>query len=90
MPEKPIETVFVRYEQFSDYEFVPPGSFFIRIATGDYIFYKTSDRVKCQGQIDIDFPPKGKYSAIPSKTQKTKFKNEAGIYTCTGTASRRK
>lgn len=90
MTEKQIETVAVPYEQFSDYDFIAPCSFFIRIASGEYIFYKTSSRVKAQAQIDVDFPPKGKYTAIPVKTTKTKPRTESGQFTCTGTASRRK
>lgn len=90
MTDKPIETIVVPYEQFSDYLFIPPGLFFIRIATGDFVFYKTSDRVKAQKQIDDDFPPKGKYSAIPSRTMKTKSKLESGGYSCTGVGTRKR
>lgn len=90
MSDKTIETVTVPYELFSDYEFMPPGLFFIRIATGDFVFYKTSDRIKAQKQIDDDFPPKGKYSAIPSRTMSTKSKLESGDLSCRGTATRKK
>ena len=89
MSEKQIETVVVTYEQFSDWEFNPPGSYFIRISTGDFIFYKTADRLKAQVQIDLDFPPKGKYTAIPVKISKTKSKLESGDLSCRGTATMR-
>ena len=89
MTEKQIETTIVEYKQFSDFDFIPPGSFYIRIATGDYVFYKTSDRAKAQAQIDLDFPPKGKYTAIPVKISKTKSKLESGGLSCYGTQSRR-
>lgn len=88
--KKPIESILVTYEEFSEWEFQPPGSYFCRVASGDYYFYKTSSRQKAQEQIDIDFPPKGKYSAIPVKTSKTKSKLENGGYSCTGTQNRRK
>ena len=89
MKEKQIETIIVEHKLFSEYDFIPPGSFYIRIATGDYVFYKTSDRAKAQAQIDLDFPPKGKYTAIPVKISKTKSKLESGGLSCTGTSTRR-
>ena len=89
MSEKQIETIIVEYKQFSDYDFIPPGAFYIRIATGDYVFYKTSDRAKAQAQIDLDFPPKGKYTAIPSKISKGKSKREDGGYSAVGVGTRK-
>lgn len=89
MTEKQIETVVVTFEQFSDWEFNPPGSYFIRISTGDFIFYKIADRLRAQAQIDLDFPPKGKYTAIPSKISKGKSKREDGGYSAVGSSTRK-
>lgn len=86
--EKPIESILVTYEQFSEWTFIPPGSFFIRIATGDYIFYKTASRQKAQQQANLDFPPAGKYSVIPVRDQKTKPRTEFGL-SATGSSTRR-
>ncbi len=87
--KKEVATVLVSYEEFIDYNFVHPGSFYVRMATGDFIFFKTSDRKVAQQEID-NMLGKGRYTAIPSKTQKTKSKLESGGLSCTGTASRRK
>ena len=87
--KKEVATVLVSYEEFIDYNFVHPGSFYVRMATGDFIFFKTSDRKEAQQEI-VKMVGKGRYTAIPSKTQKTKSKLESGGLSCTGTASRRK
>lgn len=79
--QKDIQTILVTFEQFSEWDFLPTGSFFIRIASGDYLFYKSADRAKIQYQIDRDFG-KGKYTAIPVKNTKTKPRTESGEYTC--------
>lgn len=84
-----LKITIVTYDQFSEYEFAPPATFFVRMATGDFIFFKTSDRKVAQQEID-NMLGKGRYTAIPSKTQKTKSKLESGGLSCTGTASRRK
>lgn len=89
MTEKPVETVAITYEEFSEWEHIPYGSFFIRNALGMIVYYKTSDRSKAQKACDEEYG-KGKYTVIPSKIQKTKCKNEAGTYTCTGLATRKR
>lgn len=91
MPEKkikPLVTVNVEFEQFTEWDFVPPGSFYIRDASGDYIFMKTSDRQLAQKHIDNEYG-KGKYNVVPAKIQKTVSRLESGGLSCTGTATRR-
>ena len=86
---KEIEYVVVSYSQYTDYEFVEPGSFFIMSATQDYYFFKTSDRAKAQAKCNELFGV-GKYSVVPSKTMKVKPKSESGELSCRGTATRKK
>lgn len=85
--EKPIETVVVTYEEFSEWEHVPYGSFFIRNALGMIVYYKTSDRLRAQKACDEEYG-KGKYTVIPSKQQKTKPRTEFGL-SATGSNTRR-
>lgn len=85
---KSMVTVTVTYEQFTEWDFVPPGSYYIRDAIGDYIFLKTSKRNLAQDHIDEVYG-KGKYRVIPSKDDKTKSKLESGGLSCTGTSTRR-
>lgn len=88
MSEKVIKTVIVDFDAFSDWDFIPPGSFYIRTASGDYLFLKTSDRATAQKFVNENYG-KGKYTVIPSKIQKTVSKLESGGLSCTGTATRR-
>lgn len=77
----------VTFEQFTDYEFVPVSTFFIRGATGDYYFIHTAKRSVAQEWVDETFG-KGRYTVVASKLQKTKSKQEGGGYSCNGTATR--
>lgn len=86
---KEVETVVVSYQEFTDYEFVPPASYFIMDSLQNYVFYKTSDRAKAQNACDAYYG-KGKYTVKASKITKGKIKNESGGYTVRGTQSRRK
>ncbi|AEO14557.1 hypothetical protein MT_57010 [Pseudomonas phage phiPto-bp6g] len=88
MSVKIIKTVVVEFDTFSEWDFVPPGSFYIRPATGDYLFLKTSDRKAAQDFVNNEYGV-GKYSVIPTKDQKTKSRLESGGLSCTGTATRR-
>lgn len=72
----------VTFEEFSDYQFEPPATFFIKNASGDYIFIHTRDRAKAQAWIDTEYGP-GRYRVNASKMQKAK-----GDLTCRGTATR--
>ena len=73
----------VEFEQFTDFEFEPPATFFTRSAMGQYYFYHTRARAKAQEACD-DLFGKGRYTVNASKIQKGK-----GGLTCTGTQTRR-
>ena len=79
----------VNYETFTDYLFIPPATFYIQSATGDYWFVHTSDRRIAQEYIDSVFD-KGKYTIKASKLQKTVSKSESGELSCRGTATRKR
>lgn len=79
----------VTFDQFTEIDFVPPSTFFIRGATGDYYFIHTSKRASAQEWVDENFG-KGRYTVVASKLQKTKPKNESGALSCTGTATRKR
>lgn len=85
---KPMVTVTVGFNDFSSWDFIPPGSYYIRDANGDYIFMKTSDRKAAQEYVDKEYG-KGKYSVIPAKNEKTVSRLESGGLSCTGTSTRR-
>ena len=85
---KTIETVAVTFEHFTAWDFLPVGSFYIREASGDYLFLKTSDRIAAQNHVN-NLYGKGKYTVIPAKIQKTVSRLESGGLSCTGTATRR-
>ena len=78
----------VTYEEFTDYQFAPPATFYVMDSLQNYLFIHTSKRSVAQEWCDEYFG-KGRYTVKAAKEQKTKIKNEAGIYTCTGTSSRR-
>lgn len=77
----------VTFEEFTDIDFIPMSTFFIRGATGDYYFIHTAKRGVAQEWVDETFG-KGRYTVVASKLQKTKSKQEGGGYSCNGTASR--
>lgn len=79
----------VTFDEFTEIDFTPPSTFFIRGATGDYYFIHTAKRGIAQEWVDENFG-KGRYTVVASKLQKTKPKNESGAYSCTGTGSRKK
>jgi hypothetical protein len=87
LKDKAIKSVLVTYDQFTEWDFIPVGSFYIRIATGDYLFIKTSDRAAAQKFVNEEYG-KGKYTVVASKIQKTASKLESGGFSCTGTATR--
>jgi len=85
---KELKITTVDYISFTDYEFMPPATFFVMDSLQNYHFIHTSDRKVAQDWCD-DYFGKSKYMVKASKLQKTKIKNEAGIYTVTGTSTRR-
>ena len=77
----------VGYEEFSDYEFVAPATFYFRNASGNYIFIHTSRRALAQEWINENY---GKhYTVVAAKLQKGKPLAE-GARPAYGTASRKK
>lgn len=85
---KEVEYVVVSYEQFTDYEFNAPATFYVMSATQDYYFFKTSDRAKAQARCDDLFGP-NRYTVKTSKIMKTKSKQEGGGYSATGSNTRK-
>lgn len=77
----------VTHEVFTEYDFVPPATFYFRNASGDYIFIHTSKRALAQEWIIENY---GKhYTVVASKIQKGKPLGE-GSRPAYGTASRKK
>lgn len=77
----------VSFEQFSNYEFIPPATFFIQNALGEYVFIHTSKRAVAQDWVNEEYG-KGRYTVKASKLQKGK---ELGEHSkpAYGTATRR-
>jgi fibronectin type 3 domain-containing protein len=86
--KKTIKTAVVTYKEFSEWDFVPPGSYYVRTALGDYLFLKTSDRAAAQEYVNKEFG-KGKYTVVAAKIEQGKSRLESGGYSCTGTSTRR-
>lgn len=77
----------VTFEEFSNYEFIPPATFFIQNAMGEYIFIHTAKRAIAQEWVDENYG-KGRYTVKASKLQKGKELGE-GSKPAFGTATRR-
>ena len=88
MTKKEVRVTVVSFEDFSDYEFNPPATFYIMDCLQNYHFVHTSDRKVAQDWVDETFG-KGRYTAKASKIQKTKFKSESGTYSAVGVATRK-
>ena len=88
MTKKEVTVTVVSFEQFSDYEFNPPATFYIMDSLQQYYFVHTSDRKVAQDWVDETFG-KGRYTVKASKIQKTKFKSESGTYSAVGVATRK-
>jgi hypothetical protein len=73
----------VEFEQFADYEFEAPATFFTRSAMGQYYYYHTRARAKAQEACDELFG-KGRYTVNSSEISKSRK-----TPTCTGTHTRR-
>jgi hypothetical protein len=86
--KKDIEVVIVSFAQYTDYQFVEPGSFFSMSAMQDYYFYKTSDRRLAQEKCDEIFG-KGRYTVKTSKNIATKSKREDGGVSASGVNTRK-
>lgn len=78
-----VRVTVVDFDLFSDIDFIPPATFYIRNASGDYVFVHTRSRDKAQAWIDENYG-EGRYKVNASKIQKG-----SGKLTCTGTQTRR-
>ncbi|QYW06656.1 hypothetical protein uav_125 [Pseudomonas phage UAVern] len=77
----------VSFAEFAHYEFIPPATFFIQNAMGEYIFIHTASRATAQAWVDENYG-KGRYTVKASKLQKGKELGE-GSKPAFGTATRR-
>lgn len=85
---KDIEVVIVSYQDYTAYDFIEPGHFFVMSASQQYYFFKTSDRSKAQAKCNELFG-EGFYTVKTSRNIKTKSSLESGGYSAYGTTSRR-
>lgn len=77
----------VSFDEFAHYEFIPPATFFIQNAMGEYIFIHTANRITAQLWVDENYG-KGRYTVKASKLQKGKPLGEDSK-PAFGTATRR-
>lgn len=77
----------VSYAEFAKWEFIPPATFFIKDAMGDYIFIHTAKRAVAQEWVDKEYG-KNRYSVNTSRLQKGKELGEDSK-PAFGTATRR-
>lgn len=82
------KTTVIDFAAFSAMDFVPPATFFIQNAMGDYIFIHTAKRQVAQDWVDAEYG-KGRYTVKASKLQATKSKLESGGFSACGTATRK-
>jgi hypothetical protein len=77
----------VSFKEFAHYEFIPPATFFIQNALGEYVFIHTAKRATAQEWVDENYG-KGRYTVKASKLQKGKPLGEDSK-PAFGTATRR-
>lgn len=63
------KTTIISFEDFSDDNFTKPSNYYVRIATGDFYFIHTRDRLLAQQFVDNEFG-KGHYKVNASKMSK--------------------
>lgn len=61
----------VSYKDFAMWDFIPPATFFIKNAMGDFIFIHTAKRATAQDWVDKEYG-KGRYTVNASRLQKGK------------------
>lgn len=86
--KKEMRITIVSYEQFSEYTFIPPATFFVMNSLQEYYFFHTSKREEAQAEADNLFG-KGKYTVKASKNQNTRSRLESGGYSCVGHNTRK-
>ena len=84
---KEIRKTVVTYQQYTEYDFIDPATFFIVDAMQQYVYYHTSKRADAQEAVDNDYG-KGRYTIKASKLQKTKSSLESGGLSVYATATR--
>lgn len=87
--KKELKVTQVSFEDFTGYDYICQAAYYFKDALGNVIMLHSSDRQLCQDWVDENYPPKGKYKVIASRTQKTKSKLESGGLSCYGTATRK-
>jgi len=87
--KKDPKVTIVDYNTFTDYLFIPPSTFYIQNAMGEYWFIHTASRQVAQEFVDNTYG-KNRYTVVASKLQKTVSKSESGELSCRGTATRKK
>ena len=68
-----MKTTLVTYEQFSQLEFNHPANYYVRLATGEYLYVHSRSRDKCQEFIDNEYGV-GHYTVKASKLTQSKPK----------------
>lgn len=86
--KKDIEVVVFSYQDYTSYDFVEPGHFFVMSASQEYYFFKTGDRAKAQEKCNQLFG-ENFYTVKTSRNIKTKSKREDGGVSASGSNSRK-
>jgi hypothetical protein len=86
--KKEIEVVIVSYQDYTAYDFIEPGMFFVMSAEQKYYFFKTGDRAKAQAMCNELFGD-GFYTVKTSRNIKTKSSLESGGLSATGVNTRK-
>lgn len=74
---KEVKITVVTYEQYTDYEFVDPATFYVMTGLQEYYYFHTSSRSVAQQKANELFG-ENKYTVKASKIQKTKSRQENG------------
>lgn len=85
---KEIKTSIITYEQFSEWNFIPVALFYVRMATGDFLYIHTSNRQEAQKVVDNELGV-GRYTVNASRLESKPPRTESG-FTATGTNYRGK
>lgn len=83
-----IKVTQVSFEEFTDYLFNPPSTFYVMDSLQNYTFIHTSQRAVAQEVVD-EIYGKGRYTIRAAKQQKTKSKREDGGYSAVGSSTRK-
>lgn len=78
----------VSYEEFTEYDFIPPANYYCMDSMQNYTFVHTSSR-EVAAKILEEIYGHSRYAVKASKIQKTKSKLESGGFSCVGHSTRR-